>query len=281
MFRIVIAAAVFLLVSQGRPPDIAFRIHAIDPGASETAAVADINSDGRLDIVSGENWYEAPAWTKHSFRDLDFTNNYIDNFSDLPIDVDGDGYPDIVRCHLVRARRSSWWKNPGARARGQLVAGSRRSTPASMSSSPCSPTSTTTARRSEVVAQENGTPQAWYEVKNGAWVTHVVSDKSYGHGIGAGDVNGDGRTDILTPRGWLEAPADPRAGNWTFHADWEAINVRDASDPQPGTRPSPSSASCTCSTSTATAATTSSPAAGHDYGVFWFEQGADGHGRAA
>ena len=61
----------------------------------------------------------------------------------------------------------------------------------------------------EVVAQENGTPQAWYEVRQGAWVSNVVSDKSYGHGIGAGDVNKDGRTDILTPRGWLEAPADP------------------------------------------------------------------------
>ena len=77
----------------------------------------------------------------------------------------------------------------------------------------------------EVLAQENGTGQAWYEVKNKAWVPHVVSDRSYGHGIGAGDVNGDKRNDILTPRGWLEAPADPRAGNWTFHPDWEAINV--------------------------------------------------------
>ena len=56
-----------------RPPDLPFRIQMIDGGASETAAVADINHDGRLDILSGENWYEAPAWTKHRFRDLDFT----------------------------------------------------------------------------------------------------------------------------------------------------------------------------------------------------------------
>ena len=32
----------------------------LDNGASETAAVADVNKDGRLDIVSGENWYEGP-----------------------------------------------------------------------------------------------------------------------------------------------------------------------------------------------------------------------------
>ena len=49
--------------------------------------------------------------------------------------------------------------------------------------------------------------------------------QSYGHGIGAGDINGDKRNDILTPAGWLEAPADVRAaGEWTFHAtDWAAL----------------------------------------------------------
>ena len=48
----------------------------------------------------------------------------------------------------------------------------------------------------------------------------MVSPHSYGHGIGAGDVNGDGRTDILTPKGWFEAPPDPRSGDWKFHPDW-------------------------------------------------------------
>jgi len=38
-----------------------------------------------------------------------------------------------------------------------------------------------------------------------------------------GDINGDGRNDILTPKGWLEAPADVRAaGEWKFHpTDWD------------------------------------------------------------
>ena len=38
--------------------EIPFRKQTIDLGRSESVAVADINQDGRLDIVSGENWYE-------------------------------------------------------------------------------------------------------------------------------------------------------------------------------------------------------------------------------
>ncbi len=139
-------------------------------------------------------------------------------------------------------------------------------------------------KANEVVAQENSTPQAWYEAKNGAWVSHEVSDKSYGHGIGAGDVNGDKRTDILTPRGWLEAPADPRAGNWTFHADWEATNV-----PLPVAGQSPAAAGAPPAQPkllelgfmhvldvNADGRHDVIAGAGHNYGLFWFEQGKDG-----
>src|SRR3954462_831982 len=112
--------ALVLTAAPGRSPDIPFRPLMIDNGASETAAVADVNQDGRLDIVSGENWYEAArsgsgqgtSWTKHRFRELNFTSNYYDNFSDLPVDVDSDGYPDLVRVTWF-AKKISWWKNPG------------------------------------------------------------------------------------------------------------------------------------------------------------------------
>ena len=54
-------AGALLSCGATRSPDIPFRSHLIDNGASETAAVADVNNDGRLDIISGENWYEAAS----------------------------------------------------------------------------------------------------------------------------------------------------------------------------------------------------------------------------
>ena len=44
-----------LLLGASRPADIAFRPHMIDPGYNETAAVADLNNDGKPDIISGES----------------------------------------------------------------------------------------------------------------------------------------------------------------------------------------------------------------------------------
>ena len=281
----VATAAIVLLVLQfpPRPPDLPFRIHAIDPGASETSAVADINRDGRLDIVSGEHWYEAPSWTKHRFRELGFSNQYIDNFSDLAVDVDGDLYPDIVSVSWF-AKRVAWWKNPG-KAAPSTGSGQGLWKEAGINAGfnvefAILADIDNDGKAHEVVAQENGTGQSWYEVKDGAWVKHVVSDRTYGHGIGAGDVNGDKRTDVLTPRGWLEAPAEPRSGNWTFHPVWEAINLPATpapTPPKPGAPPRVSELGFMHVLDVnGDGRNDVVTAAGHDYGVYWFEQGPPG-----
>jgi hypothetical protein len=241
-----------------RPPDILFERKMIDPGASEPAAVADINGDGKPDIVSGEFWYEGPNWTKHRFREIQFTNNYVDDFSDLPMDVNGDGRVDIVSCAWF-AKRVWWSENPGNT--GGLWKDHSIETGFNVEFAFLVDLDNDGKAREILPEFGNANaPLTWYEAKKGTFVPHVVSEKSYGHGIGAGDVNKDGRTDILTPQGWFEAPPDPLAGAWKFHPDFQLgetgfIHVMDVNgDGRPD-----------LVTSLA-----------HNYGIFWMEQTAQG-----
>ena len=269
-----------VLPAASRPADIAFRVRMIDPGYSETAAVADLNNDGKPDIISGESWYEAPNWTKHPLRQINYTQGYIDNFSDLPVDVDGDGWVDIVQFSYF-AHNIVWLKNPGKKGGAWQVMEIDNSGPTEFA---FLVDLNNDGKPLELLPEFDraDVPLAWFELQHGKWVKHVVAQRSFGHGIGVGDVNGDGRNDILTPQGWLEAPADVHApGDWVFHpTDW-------AQHPIPAAGPRAAAPAETALRNerfgymylidiNGDGRKDLLTGMAHDYGIAWYEQTADG-----
>lgn len=192
----------------------------------ESVGVFDVNNDQVLDIVSGGFWYEGPDFrVRHSVGEAERYGEYYDDFSTIPLDVNGDGYMDFITGGWF-GKELIWKENPGNKAdasggwRTHLIAtvGNIESTRAwdldgdgVSEIVPNTPKDSLVIYRLVLNSQGKGT---------GEFKAYGISDEQ-GHGIGFGDVNGDNRGDLITPSGWLEAPEKPFEDSWRFHPDFE------------------------------------------------------------
>ncbi|MEX2561608.1 MAG: VCBS repeat-containing protein, partial [Pirellulales bacterium] len=200
---------------------------------SEGVAVGDFNNDGKMDIAAGSVWYEAPDWEMHSVLDEPAQYdplNYSNSFCNWAEDVNGDGWTDLIVADFP-GKETWWFENPqsaGGPWKRHVV------TPVTNNESPTlldidgdgrrelllgfspNPDDTDGPERRMGIARRGSDP---YQL----WSLSAISDKGapgamrYSHGLGVGDVNGDGRQDVLVKEGWWEAPADGTTP-WKLHA---------------------------------------------------------------
>ena len=195
---------------------------------AEGICAGDFNRDGVLDLAYGPFWYAGPDFkqrheiTAPPAKPFD-PINYSVSFLQYAVDLNGDGWTDIVVVGYP-GKETFWYENPqgkaGRWARHTFLAN--------------------TDNESPLLADVNGdgfpdlvcmsagqVGYATLDPKNPAkdGVFHAVSAKDakkyqrFTHGIGAGDLNGDGKIDLLEKDGWWEQPKDgSTAKPWIFHA---------------------------------------------------------------
>lgn len=195
----------------------------LDNGAFEAAGVFDVNNDGVLDIVCGEYWYEGPNWTKHKICDVMAVDEYYDDFSAIAVDVNGDGYLDMIT--------GGWWggtlvwrENP----KGQPVEWTVHEIAQVGNIETTYAWDVDGDGDIEIVPNTPGHALAFYKLirdengkGTGEFRRYEISPDPQGHGLGFGDVNGDGHGDLIMHNGWWEAPEDALNGEWIFHQEFE------------------------------------------------------------
>ncbi|MEO6150210.1 MAG: VCBS repeat-containing protein [Mucilaginibacter sp.] len=195
---------------------------------SEGVTVADVNKDGKIDIIAGPEWFEAPKWTKHTIYESKVYNpgtEYATSFLNLNLDVNFDGWDDLVLIGFP-GNPGLWYENPKNKE-GLWTTHAFLPAVSIGNESPGFIDMDGDGRLDILCADSKAKKVGWIQapVKRGdtTWHFYAISKEDgansfiFTHGTGYGDLNNDGRKDIFTRRGWWEAPADVKQAEWTYH----------------------------------------------------------------
>ncbi|MEQ9437889.1 MAG: VCBS repeat-containing protein [Cyclobacteriaceae bacterium] len=256
------------LVSAQQPKnakEIQFEKTQIASESYESVGVFDVNNDGQHDIVSGAFWYQGPEFVKRGYiGEVEPHMEYWDDFLTIPLDVNGDGRTDYVTGGWF-SENIRWRENPGDDSEWTVHTIDQTG-------------NVETARgwdvdndgHIEIVPNNPNDPLKIYQLDRdsngkplGTFSKIPIAD-AQDHGLGFGDVNGDGRGDFIVSTGWLEAPSDMMKGKWVLHEEFELggasvpILVVDVNGD---------------------AKNDLIVGQGHDYGLHWYEQTTDESGK--
>jgi hypothetical protein len=242
----VVCAVSFFAASLARAEEIHTfkRIQLSDQFWCEGANFGDLNNDGVNDIISGPWWWEGPDYQKRheiyapktTFQlklgpmttvtvpgfegGLGTQNTYSDNFFVWVYDFNKDGWSDILVVGFP-GQSTGWFENPKGKdihwTRHQIFEQTDNESPTFAD--------LTGDGKPELICitkGQYGYAQPDWSDPAKPWKFHALSpDNKYGnftHGMGLGDVNGDGKLDLLEKDGWWEQPSS-LAGDplWKFH----------------------------------------------------------------